>query len=206
MKIKLPNTGLKQYGLAVSSAWGSCLVLTAIFYFLAVGPQEITLARLRKDFLVSNEQYAQAQMAHRPETRVNLETKLKSVAKQTGRFVVQPEEATKLTLQLSQLAIQHKLADFSSKTRDISSTFGPDDKPKVSEVWIELTFKAPFNQVNAFINSLERNEPSLFIESAQMIRDPQTTEDPTSNLLISYLVGNRQAMKIPDEANSLLVP
>jgi hypothetical protein len=188
MKFKLPNSAFKQYSLLVSCTWGLWAVMAAAAYFLVLGPQQIAVARLGKEFNISNEQYAMAQTAQRKETKVHIEATLKEQVEKTSRFVVPSDTASAMTLQISQLASEHGLSDFSTKTRELSSTFGTDSKAKITDAWLELTFACSFNQFAAFLNSLERSQPVVFVETAQISRDAEGSDLPRARVLISYLV------------------
>ncbi|MBN2511561.1 MAG: hypothetical protein JXB18_01360 [Sedimentisphaerales bacterium] len=188
MKFKLPNSAFKQYSLMVVCTWGLWAAIAAAAYFLVLGPQQAAVAKLGKEFNIINEQYALAQTAQRKETKVHIETILKDQIEKTSRFVVPYDTASGLTVQVSQLASQHNLSEFSTKTRELSSTFGTDSKAKITDAWLELTFACSFSQFAAFLNSLERSQPVVFVESAQISRDAEGPDLPRARVLVSYLV------------------
>lgn len=188
MKFKLLNSGLRQYRFWVGGIWGLWLFMAAGLYFLILGPQQILLARQSKDFNISKEQYALAQTAGRKETRSHLDLRLKEETDKSARFVIASETTSGLTLQISQLASQYNLMDFSTKTRDLGSTFGQESKACITDAWLEMSFTCSFNQFIAFLNSLERNQPVVFVESAQITRDTDSQNPPRARVLISYLV------------------
>ncbi|MEN6307430.1 MAG: GspMb/PilO family protein [Anaerohalosphaeraceae bacterium] len=200
MKFKLPNSGLRQYRFWVGGIWGLWLFMVAGVYFLILGPQQILLARQSKDFNVSNEQYSLAQIAQRKETKSHLETRLKEETEKAARFVVSSETMSGLTLQISQLASQYNLVDFSTKTRDLGSTFGQDSKAQITDAWLEMSFTCSFNQFITFLNSLERSQPVVFIESAQITRDTDSQNPPRARVLISYLADIPQNNKTESDA------
>ncbi len=188
MKFKRPNSAFKQYTLLVSCTWGLWALIAGAAYFLVLGPQQIAVARLEREFHISNEQYAMAQTAQRKETKAHIESILKEQTEKTSRFVVPSDMASGMTVHISQLASEHGLSEFSTKTRELSSTFGTDSKANLTDAWLELTFACSFNQFAAFLNSLERSRPVLFVESAQIIRDTEGSGLPRARVLISYLM------------------
>ncbi len=188
MKFKLPNSAFKQYSLLVVCTWGLWAAIAAAAYFLVLGPQQAAVAKLGKEFNISNEQYAMAQTAQRKETKGHIETTLKEQVEKTSRFVIPSDTASGMTLHISQLASQHSLSEFSTKTRELSSTFGTDSKAKITDAWLELTFACSFSQFAAFLNSLERSQPVIFVESAQISREAEGPDLPRARVLVSYLV------------------
>ena len=188
MKLKLPNSALKQYGLLVGCTWGLWVAIVVVAYFLVLGPQQVAVAKLGKEFNISIEQYTMVQTAQRKETKGHIETTLKEQVEKTSRFVVPSDTASGMTLHISQLASEHGLSEFSTKTRELSSTFGTDSKAKITDAWLELSFACTFNQFAAFLNSLERSQPVIFVETAQISRDAEGPDLPRARVLISYLV------------------
>jgi hypothetical protein len=176
----------KKYGLSVGGTWGIWLILSAGIYFLVLGPQNILMARLQKEFAASNEDYILAQKAGRPESRAGMEQKLRDVNLKTAYFVVPPEKSSGLILQISQLAAKHQVQGFTSKTVSGSSTARKNDKSRVAESWLELEFSGSFPQIASFLNSLERNEPVVFIENLHLRRNTQADNLPTATVQISY--------------------
>lgn len=186
------NSMWKKYALVAGGTWGLWLALTAIVYFLLLGPQNTLLAKLRKDFVSSNEEYSLAQMAGRPETQNCLEQKAQTLRQKTAYFLVPQDNPGGLILQISQLAARHQLQDFTSRV--ISSPGSKKtDKSKITEAWMELNFSGNFPQIASFINSLERNEPVVFIENIIINRGKEADGMPSANVQISYLTQKPEA-------------
>jgi len=180
---------LKKYGLSVGGMWGVWLILTGTIYFLVIGPQNTLMAKLSGDFTSSNEEYALAQIAGRQDTKVHIQEKLQAVCQKTSRFVISADNAAGLMFQVSQLAIQNHLRNFSTKARQVASTFKDNECPQITETWQELSFFGDFTQAASFLNSLERIQPVVFIESIEIRHDLRGSPQPEVHVLISYMVG-----------------
>jgi len=201
MKLAKQNSRLKKYGLSVGGAWGIWLVLTAVIYFLALGPQNILMARIQKEFVSSNEDYSLAQMAGRPETKANMEQKLKKLSEKTEYFVVPPDNTPGLILQISQLAAKNQLKDFTTKMVSSYSASKQNDTSNITEAWLELEFTGSFPQMAAFINALERNEPVVFIETINLRRGTQENTPPSASIQISYFTAKPEIQKTESGKN-----
>jgi hypothetical protein len=188
MKSRLPKSLLQKYGLAVAGVWGVWLAISVLLYLLILGPQGRLMATLQQTMQTATEDHELAQKAHRPETKLHIQERMEKATQNLNQFMIGADAASKLTVLISQLAAQQSLADFSVKTRELPPTFDDPKKSGITEAWLELTFSGPFNQCAAYINALERNKPVIFIESAEIQRNAQTTENPTVRLLISYLI------------------
>jgi hypothetical protein len=185
----------KKYGLSVGGTWGVWLIFTAMIYFLVLGPQNILMARLQKEFVSSNENYNLAQTAGRPETRANMEQKLQDISRKAAYFVVPPEKSSELILQISQLAAKQQLQDFTSRTVSVPSVANKNDNATIADTWLELQFAGSFPQIASFINSLERNDPVIFIENMSLHRGTQAATLPTATVQISYFTEIPQMTK-----------
>lgn len=195
MKAVKQNSLWKKYSLCVGGTWGVWLILTAVIYFLALGPQNILMARLQKEFAVSNEEISMAQKAGRPETRANMEQRLQAAAQKTAYFVVAQENTAGLVLQISQLAAKHQLQEFSTRIGTGSSAPKENEKLKITEAWLELAFSGTFPQIASFINSLERNDPVVFIENVDIKRTQRENGLSSASIQISYLTRNSEIKK-----------
>jgi hypothetical protein len=200
MKAVKQTSMWKKYGLSVGGTWGAWLILTAAIYFLALGPQNILMARLRKDFVSSSEEYNLAQRAGRPETKAQMEKKLQAAGQKTAYFVVPPENAAALILQISQLAAKHQLKDFTSRAVNISSASINNIDSKITETWLELDFSGSFSAIASLINDLERNDPVVFIENIDIRRGTQKNAPPSASVQISYFTGKEEIKKTDSDS------
>jgi hypothetical protein len=163
-----------------------------MIYFLAIGPQNTLMARLCKDFISSNEEYALAQTAGRQETKDHMDQKLQAVRQKTSLFVVPADNTASLTFQINQLAARYQLQNFSTKTRQAAVSFENNNNVKIMESCLELNFSGNFNQAASFLNSLERNNPVIFVEGVNLHCDPRDVSLSEVHMQISYLIGKSE--------------
>lgn len=192
MKSRLPKSLLQKYLIALAGVWIVFMAITGLLYGLVLSPQSAQLQKLQQLTRSSAEDYELAQQARRPETKRRIQEQLENTIQHIGQFMVSGEAASRLTVLISQLAAQSNLNEFSVKTREIAPTLSQEDAAKVGEVWLELTFDAPFNRCAAYLNALERNNPIIFIESATIQKSSQASEEPAARILISYLIDKQQ--------------
>jgi hypothetical protein len=185
----------KKYGLSVGGTWGVWLLLMAITYFLVIGPQDILMARLSKEFAFSNEEYNLAQSAGKQDVKNRMEQKLQTVLQKTAYFIIPQDNAAELILQISQLAAKQQLQEFATKAANVGFSSGTEDTSQINQAWLELDFKGSFSQMASFLNSLERNDPVVFIENIEMRRNTQANNLPEARVQISYLTGKSEPKK-----------
>lgn len=193
MKSRLPKSLLQKYGLAVAGVWGFCLILTILLYVLILEPQGKKITTLQQTTQKASEDYDLAQRARRPETKLRVQERLETATKNLNQFTIGADAASRLTVLISQLASQQKLTNFAVKTQDLSSTLDEKTQSGIAEAWLELTFSGTFSQCAAYLNALERNQPVIFIESAEILRATQINQDPTARVAISYLIDTNTA-------------
>lgn len=192
MKSRPPKSILQKYAIAVAGVWGVFLVIAVLLYALVLGPQLSQIDTLHKNMQTAVEDYTLAQRAHNPGIQQQIQERLEKTVQTLNEFTINTEAASRLTVLISQLAAQHKLNEFAVKTREMTPTLGGQEKTEITEAWLELTFSAPFNHCAAYINALERNEPVIFIESADILKPAQVQEEPQARILVSYLIDKRQ--------------
>lgn len=197
MKSRLPKSLLQKYGLTIAGVWGVWLTITVLLYSLILGPQGNLMATLQQTMRTAAEDYDLAQRARRPETKLRIQERLENATQNLNKFMIGSDAASKLTVLISQLAAQQNLADFSVKTREMAPTLNEQNKSGIVEAWLELTFSGAFSRCAAYINALERNQPVIFIESAEIQRNTQITEAPTARVLISYLIDANRTTVTP---------
>jgi hypothetical protein len=188
MKFLKQISAIKKYGLIAGGLWTVWLIITAAIYALVLGPQNTLMAKLNQEFADSNEKYTLAQTAGRHDTKIHLDESLKAIRQKTARFIIPAENATDLMFHISQLATQYQLQKFSAKDRPIGVFAEDNEKSKVAENWQELSFSGDFIQIASFLNSLERNQPVIFVENIDIHRDSQKISLMEAKVLISYLV------------------
>jgi hypothetical protein len=188
MKSLKQISALKKYGLIAGGLWTGWLIITAAIYLLILGPQNTLMAKLNQEFADSNEKYALAQTAGRHDTKTHLNETLKAMHQKTARFIIPAGNATDLMFHISQLAAQYQLQKFSAKDRPPGTFAENDEQSKIVENWQELSFSGDFVQIASFLNTLERNQPVIFIENIDIQRDMQNPSSMQAKVLISYLV------------------
>lgn len=192
-KSRKPKSTMQKYAIALGGVWIVFSVFCALIYGLILGPQSARLNSLQTAMQTASEDYQMAQRARRPETKQRILDRLEKTRQTLNQFIISAEASLRLTTQISQLAAQHNLREFSVKTREVSPTLEPDGNNNITEAWLELTFSAPFSHCAAYINELERNEPVIFVESAEISRPMTATEEPSARILVSYLIDTEQA-------------
>jgi len=170
----------KKYLKTVALIWSGCLVMFFIVYIYLLAPQRKTKKQIEKQLADKKQTYDSALKVTQEETKKQLEEQLGNLRNTLRNFVIDFEDSTHLTLDISQIAGEKKVASFTIKGKD-------DRRGRSSEIpgcenicenHIKISFNADFNQFATFLNALERHRPVLFVDRFTITR---SDDDPSSH-------------------------
>ena len=151
-------------------AWTPCLVLAATAYAAILRPKLEYRKELQTKVARSKEQYTRALEAAKEKDRGLLAEQVASLHRRTADFVVALEDAPDLAFKISELAGQARLESFGMRPANRS---GPDATitcERIVEKHIDVSFSAGFPRFAAFLNTLERYHPAIFVETFTISR------------------------------------
>lgn len=169
------KTYLKRAGIV----WMLSLVLCLVVYVLVIRPQNNSLRRLERNIDEQKQTYAAARRAAQEQNRIQLNEHIERLRIQLGSFVINSEELTDLTFDISQIANRENLTSFSVTPQSKksggwrSTSREKSDSGSISENLIDIKFTSEFRQFAAFMNALERHHPILFIDEFEITQSSQ---------------------------------
>lgn len=199
--------GYKTYLTGAAILWAVSLVLCLLAYVLVLRPQNNSRRRLESSLAEQKQLYASARRAAQEQTRIQLHEQIERLRDQLEGFVVDFEEFTDLTFDISQIASREDLVSLSVTTRakrsagrgGVAAGAKPDTH-RISENYIDIKFTAGFHQFATFVNALERHRPVLFIDEFRITRSTQNDSVYQVTLDVAALVKKQQDNETADAA------
>jgi len=166
-----------------------CVLSAAIIaggYFLLSVPQQIEFSRIKNQCAESQSALEQVQLAAQEGTKAKQKKQCEEIGQLVSGFSAQRDAATELVFEIGQIANELRLSEFSSKNQK-QNNYSTTNKSKfVSEVWLDVNFKASFEQFMQFMHRLECHNPVVFIEEISFQRRKNIQEHEAS-LKLSFL-------------------
>jgi hypothetical protein len=177
-----------RYLLVLAIAWGPCLLVAAASYAVILRPQLDHRKELEALVASTKERYSRAIEAAKEKDQSRLAGQVESLHDRIGDFVVSLTDAPDLAFKIGELANEAKLTSFGMRPANRN---GPDALPDfehIVEKHVGLTFSGEFSRFAAFLNTLERHHPVLFVETFAISRPMEKDSEPQANMELAVLV------------------
>jgi len=186
--MKLKNKP-SRYIKILSVIWLLSAVLAGIGYFLLYLPLQLQIAQINNKINISNTALHEAQLAAQKKTQLQQKKQYNAAQNLIKKFSVPSDTVTGMVFGIGRIASDLSLIEFSSKnqTDQESSAAESETEKQIAEVWLNVDFKATFNQFIQFVNRLESDKPMVFIESLLFRKDIQNSKMNTVSLDLSFL-------------------
>lgn len=198
------KTYLKRAGIV----WMLSLVLCLLAYMFGLRPQNDGIKRLERSIEEQKQVYAAARRAAQEQNRIQLSEHIDRLRDKLGDFVINSDELTDLTFDISQMADRENLASFSvtPRSKQGGRRRGAARKEvearSISENLIDIKFTAGFHQFAAFMNALERNNPILFVDAFEIIRSSQNESVYQATLDVTAFVKKQRDHETADKGQT----
>ena len=168
--------------------WTPCLAVVIGFCLLVVRPQ-MTLARqLQVRLDEAKSEYDMAQAAAKKEDQTRMSQTVGTLRSQVGDFAVEMEMAPDLVLEIAKLASDTGVDSFAMRPRGRQGLDAVPDCRFIGEKRIDLSFTSRFQRFATLLNTLERHQPVLFVESFSINRSAYDSAEPQVNMELAVLV------------------
>ncbi len=185
-----------RYLLMMVLAWGPCLLVAAAAYAMFLRPQQEHRKALEVRVAECKEQYAQAVLAAKEKNHDALTRQVETLHSRVRDFVVSPEDAPNLSLQIGEMANEVKLESFGIRPAANRGPEAPAGSEYVAEQRMDMTFSADFRRFAAFLNGLERHRPVLFVEAFTISRPADQKGEPQIGMELAVLMEKPAAPSI----------
>lgn len=183
------NKKKHRYWIVVGVLWGGWLAASAAAWLLVFVPQEERYAVIHKQLKTGQDEMELARIASMQSTKQAQVRTLEQLRKELALFVIGPIQQDRLVFEVSRLASELDLAAYAGRIRSgIDKNAREKSKLPVKRVYFDVTFTGSFARFARFMNSLERNCPVLFVESASIERMSGEEDRHKARLLLSLLI------------------
>lgn len=177
-----------RYFALMGIAWGPCLLAAAGGYAALLRPQIEHRNQMEANVASSKERYTRAIEAAKEKDQNHLAEQVEALHRRIGDFVVSLADAPDLSFQIGTLVNEAKLVSFGMRP---SNRRGPEtgtNFERLAEKHVDLTFAGAFHHFAAFLNTLERHHPALFVETFSVTRPAEKDSEPQASMELAILV------------------
>lgn len=182
----------KKYLITVGLIWVVCFALFLLAYILVISPQQKRRKNIEKQHDQVKKICDSAINASREETKIKINEEIEKLKKTLRSYVVDYEDSSNLTFDISQIANEKKVNSFSIKMQEGAKGSAGTNLKYIQENEIDIGFAGNFNQFATFLNALERNEPVFFVENFRIIRSKTDDLDHRVNMKLAVFVRKQQ--------------
>ena len=177
-----------RYFLIMALAWGPCLLAAAASYAVILRPQIDHRKELEGNIARSKERYARAFEAAQEKDQSRLIGQVEDLRRRIGAFVVSLTDAPDLAFTIGELANTAQLASFGMRPANRSGPDSLTSPERIAEKRVDLTFSAGWGRFMAFLNTLERHQPVVLVETFAINRPVEKSAEPQASMELAVLV------------------
>jgi hypothetical protein len=188
------NTG--QYLKFTAFVWSGCLVVFLLAFMLVLRPLHKRQIQVETEFRKVKAESDAAFTASLEQTKARMTEHIQQLSEQLGEFVIEPQNTSGLTYQLSEISSNIGLNAFDcAPTGQAITAFDPCKF--VSGQYYQVSFTASFTKFAQFLNELERYRPVIFIDTFSITRPRQGETEPKVSMTLAVLVAKDENVKNP---------
>jgi Tfp pilus assembly protein PilO len=188
-----------KYIKTVAKIWAVCFGLLALAYMFVLVPQKKSLTLIGRQLFVGKQQYESAKQASHEEYQLKQREEIELLESKLRDFVVGREGSDNITFDISQIAKQKKVDDFSIKHLEKNKR-GVGDKLEcdfISESYISVSFTGEFDQFAKLLNALERHRPAVFVDEFSISRSRKEGSAHAVEMEMAIFVKKWTGEKVP---------
>lgn len=183
----------KKYLKTTALVWTGTFVACFLVHMFILSPQKQVRMMVKRELEEKKTLCESAQKATLEKTKIELSKQLEDLRNRLDNFAIDFEEAANLTFDISQISNEQSVGSFSitrNKNNDRQSSSSSGLK-YLSEDTIKISFTSGFNQFAVILNSLERNQPVVFIDKFTIVRSDQDASEHRVNMDLKVFVRKR---------------
>jgi hypothetical protein len=181
-----------RYFKTVALTWAGCLVLFCLAYMVLLAPQRKEKKRVAEEFAEKKQTLEAIEELTHEETRIRLNKQVQQLRDKLDDFLIDSERSADLTFDISRIASDKEVSSFRIKSKDKRGGAELPDRRHISETQIAVAFTARFNQFAAFINTLERHRPVVFVDRFKITRSKQENSANKVSADLTVLVRTKE--------------
>lgn len=175
----------------ITAAVAAMLIMT--FYLLLLRPQHQTKIKIKNTLSAQKQKYDSFLSIAQPKNKKKLIDQMEKLRAELKTFVIDSDQSANLTFKISNIANEGKVKSFNFNNSKSQKEFEIPDCNQITENYIEIGFLSTFNQFARILNTLERNQPVIFIDEFVITRSEK--EDTGHSLNMSLAVFVKKKLK-----------
>ena len=169
------------------------ILLSIVFYTFVLRPQIETKIHIDKELAVQKQKYDSAMDISQPKNKKDLLEHMDKLRTHLNSFVIDADRSANLTFEISNIANKGKVESFSFKKGDSEKDFEIPDCSHIAESYIQIGFLSSFNQFAKILNTLERNQPVVFIDEFVITRSEKEDSGNSLNMNLAVFVKKQKS-------------
>lgn len=182
---------LKEYGMMLGMIGGACLIVFVFTYAWVLSPQSLMKQKFSSELEEKKQDYAAAREASQEGARKRLLLEVEQLEDKLRSYVADSNGSTNLTFDISEIANKNDVASFSIKSKANDGFYDVPLCSLIGENRMDISFMSGFRQFAMFLNSLERHEPVVFVDSFSITRSRQSDSGHRVSMGLSVFVEKR---------------
>lgn len=179
----------KKYIKMVTLTWSACFVLLFVVHMILLAPQLKIKKQLKAQLAEKEQIFNDAQATTSEQAKAALNEEIKGLRDTLYNFTVDHSDSSNSTFAISQIAKEKKVTSLSSKTK---SNLKIPNSDFLTKNQINISFNSGFEQFAVFLNSLERNNPVIFVDQFTITRSQDGNWNHNIKMNLSVLVTKRR--------------
>lgn len=164
------KTDNQNYFRTLFLVWTICFFLLLSAYLILLKPAQKNSRMLGKQLAEKKQIYDLILQTEQEQTKLQLTREIDGLRDGLHKYVVEPRRMADLIFNISQIANEKKVESFNIKSRETNKGSASRKSNYISEDYIDVSFETTFNNFASILNSLERNEPVVFVDKFSINR------------------------------------
>ncbi len=175
--------------------WVGCFIILFFSYLLVLAPQEKRRREIDRKLNDTKNLAQSAREAAQERNKAKLIELLTDSGNKLKEFVVDPENAANLTLDIGRISSDVNLNAFSSIFAGSEGATRTDNYKHIIPRQISVNFNSSFNKFAVFLNTLERRRPVIFVDTFSITRSGESDSGHKVDMKLAVLVGKDAGTK-----------
>jgi len=182
----------KKYLTMVVLMWVGSLVMSLLLNMLVLAPQREVKQQVAKELDNKKQTYEIILKLSQQDSQLKLKEQTAHLQDCLKDFLVTSDGSGDLTFDISRIASDKRVSSFSIKIRDSGSGAAIPNCNYISENRIDVGFASGFAQFAAFLNTLERHQPVIFVDKFAIVRSDETQSGHQVTMELAVLARKQQ--------------
>ena len=185
------NDTIRKHIFIIASLWVLCLLALFLLYMLVLSPQQDEMAELQLKILGKKESHQNLRKAGASEVQARIRDELEQKKHKLNDFMFEADEKGKLTYMVGKISDDFtsiKAGSYTSKRLMEASVSKTEGFEHLSEERVNITFTSDFEGFARFLNTLERNQPVIFIDRFLIKPERKGAADMSVDMRLATLV------------------